>query len=68
MICKLNNVSKKIGLHLNTSKTKVSTKSTQMARITNGTPMEYVDSYVYLGNKSHSKNRDMKMKLCVVST
>lgn len=58
MIRELDTASKKIGLQLNTSKTKVATNSIQRPIIVNGTAIEYVESYIYLGKQiSFKKSR-----------
>ncbi|GBP22261.1 Putative uncharacterized transposon-derived protein F52C9.6 [Eumeta japonica] len=48
MLTDLSDSSNTIGLQLNTSKTKVTTNSRQTPIIVNQTPIEYVDSYIYL--------------------
>lgn len=58
MLKDLCEVSIKIGLQLNTSKTKVTTNSTQVPIVVNKTPIEYVEKYIYLGKQiSFEKSR-----------
>lgn len=61
MIVELCEVSENIGLKLNTSKTKVATNSIQSPIMIYQKPLEYVESYLYLGKQvsfSKSRHRD----------
>lgn len=63
MLTDLSDSSNTIGLQLNTSKTKVATNSIQTPIIVNQTPIEYVDSYIYLGKLISFKNTRHKDEL-----
>lgn len=49
MLQSLNSESKKIGLHMNASKTKIMTNSQKKTIKVDGKPIEYENNYVYLG-------------------
>lgn len=49
MVNELSSASQRIGLELNTSKTKIMTNSDCATIIVNNSPLQYVEDYVYLG-------------------
>lgn len=58
MINDLNNISRSIGLELNTTKTKVMTNRVEQRIEVDGDPLEYVREYIYLGKQiSFKKTR-----------
>ena len=59
MINELNSISLEIGLELNTSKTKIMTNNPETPIKVNQQPLEYVQKYIYLGNRSPSRNPDI---------
>ncbi|CAH2090098.1 unnamed protein product [Euphydryas editha] len=69
MVTTLDHESKKVGLDMNTSKTKIMTNHYKRPIQVNGQQIEYVDSYIYLGKQvSFNVNSNLEVKRRITLT